>query len=49
MTETQTTIELPSNDSAISISGSQEENLKLLTRETGARLVLRSKSIELMP
>jgi phosphate starvation-inducible protein PhoH and related proteins len=41
----QVTIELPSNDSAISLAGNQEENLKLLARQTGARLVLRGQDL----
>ena len=41
----QVTIELPSNDSAIALAGSQEENLKLLARQTGARLVLRGQDL----
>ncbi len=39
------TIELPSNDSAIALAGSQEENLKLLAHQTGARLVFRGQDL----
>lgn len=35
------TIQLPSRESAIALSGEQEENLKTLSRQTGATLVLR--------
>jgi phosphate starvation-inducible protein PhoH and related proteins len=37
----QIVIELLGNDSAISLAGTQEENLKLIARATGARFVLR--------
>lgn len=39
------TIELPSNDSAIALAGSQGENLKLLAHQTGARLVFRGQDL----
>lgn len=39
------TIELPSNDSAIALAGGQEENLKLIARQTGARLVFRGQDL----
>lgn len=38
-------IELPSVDSAIAISGYQEENIKLLARHTGANVVLRGQEL----
>jgi phosphate starvation-inducible protein PhoH and related proteins len=41
------TIELPSNDSAIALAGSQDENLKLLARQTGARLVFRGQDLSI--
>ncbi len=39
------TIELPSPESAIALSGEQEENLKNLARQTGATLVLRGQQL----
>ncbi len=39
------TIELPSPDSAIALAGVQEENLKHLSRLTGATLVLRGQDL----
>jgi phosphate starvation-inducible PhoH-like protein len=39
------TIQLPSVDSAIALAGYQEENLKLLARQTGATLVLRGQDL----
>ena len=38
-------IELPSIDSAIALSGYQEENIKLLARHTGANVVLRGQEL----
>jgi phosphate starvation-inducible protein PhoH and related proteins len=45
MTETSQTIQLPSNESAIALAGIQEENLKFLSRHTGAKLVLRGQEL----
>lgn len=39
------TISLPSQGSAIALSGEQEENLKTLARQTGATLVLRGQEL----
>ncbi len=39
------TIHLPSPDSAMALAGEQESNLKLLARQTGARLVLRGQDL----
>lgn len=39
------TIHLPSIDSAIALAGEREENLKLLSRQTGATLVLRGQEL----
>ncbi|MBV9388944.1 MAG: PhoH family protein [Chroococcidiopsidaceae cyanobacterium CP_BM_ER_R8_30] len=39
------TIELPSPESAIALSGEQEENLKNLSRQTGATLALRGQEL----
>ncbi len=39
------TIELPNQESAIALSGVQEENLKNLSRQTGATLVLRGQEL----
>lgn len=44
MTETFT-IELPSIASAIALAGDQEENLKVLARQTGATVVLRGQAL----
>ncbi|MBR8828610.1 MAG: PhoH family protein [Gomphosphaeria aponina SAG 52.96 = DSM 107014] len=41
MAETSQTIQLPSQESAIALAGSGEENLKFLSRHTGAALVWR--------
>lgn len=41
------TIQLPSRESAIALSGNQEENLKLLARQTGANLVLRGQELQI--
>ncbi len=38
-------IELPSVDSAIALSGYQEENIKLLAKHTGANIVLRGQEL----
>ncbi|QIZ73488.1 PhoH family protein [Oxynema aestuarii] len=39
------TIELPSLDSAIALSGDRETNLKTLSQQTGARVVLRGQDL----
>ena len=39
------TIEFPSPDSAIAMTGFQEENLKLLAQQTGATIVLRGQAV----
>ncbi|NEP45279.1 MAG: PhoH family protein [Okeania sp. SIO2H7] len=39
------TIELPSKDSAIALSGYKEENLKILASKTGANVVLRGQEL----
>ncbi len=44
MTEGKT-IQLPSIDSAIALAGDREENLKILSRQTGAQLVLRGQEL----
>lgn len=44
MTETLT-IPLPSVDSAIALAGYQEENLKVLTKQTGASVVMRGQEL----
>lgn len=44
MTDTLT-LPLPSPESAIALAGSQEANLKLLSRQTGAKLVLRGQDL----
>lgn len=38
-------IDLPSSESAIALSGHQNENLKLLSQQTGAQLVLRGQEL----
>lgn len=45
MSEASQTIQLPSMESAIALSGSNEENLKFLSRHTGAQLVLRGQDL----
>lgn len=45
MSEVSKTIELPSPESAIALVGDQEENLKTLSRQTGANLVLRGQEL----
>jgi phosphate starvation-inducible protein PhoH and related proteins len=42
-----TTIQLPSRESAIALSGEREENLKTLSRQTGATLVLRGQDLQI--
>jgi phosphate starvation-inducible PhoH-like protein len=39
------TIQLPSRESAIALSGEHEENLKTLSRQTGATIVLRGQEL----
>jgi len=38
-------IQLPSQESAIALAGEQEENLKILARQTGATIVLRGQTL----
>ena len=45
MTETSQTIQLPTSESAIALAGVGEENLKLLSRHTGAQLVMRGQDL----
>ena len=40
-------IELPSPESAIALAGYREENLKLLSRQTGANLVMRGQELHI--
>ncbi|MGV2828443.1 PhoH family protein [Myxosarcina sp. GI1(2024)] len=47
MAETSQTIQLPSNESAIALAGDNEENLKLLSRRTGVKVVLRGQDLML--
>ncbi len=44
-TPTQVSIELSTNDSAIALAGTQEENLKILAQQTGAKLTLRGQEL----
>lgn len=39
------TIQLPSVDSAIALAGEREENLKVLSQQTGAKLVMRGQDL----
>lgn len=39
------TIQLPSQESAIALAGEREENLKMLARQTGANIVLRGQEL----
>ena len=48
MTETSQTILLPTLDSAIALAGANEENLKLLSRLTGVKAVLRGQDLLLL-
>ncbi|MGL4883604.1 MAG: PhoH family protein, partial [Waterburya sp.] len=43
--ETSQTIQLPSSESAIALSGTKEQNLKLLSRHTGVNLILRGQDL----
>lgn len=45
MSEVSQTIQLPSNESAIALAGEREENIKTLSRQTGAALVLRGQEL----
>lgn len=45
MTETSQTIQLPNQASAIALAGAGEANLKLLSRHTGVKLVLRGQDL----
>lgn len=45
MSEVLKTIQLQSNESAIALAGEREENLKTLSRQTGATLVLRGQEL----
>ena len=45
MSEVSKTIELPSQSSAIALAGEREENLKTLSRQTGANLVMRGQEL----
>ncbi len=47
MTETSQTLQLPSHESAIALAGIAEENLKFLSRHTGANLVLRGQELSI--
>jgi phosphate starvation-inducible protein PhoH and related proteins len=42
-----TSIELPTQESAIALCGEREENLKILSRQTGAKLVLRGQQLQI--
>ena len=45
MTENSQIIALPTVDSAIALAGVQEENLKFISRHTGANLILRGQDV----
>lgn len=45
MTDSVLTIELPSLESAIALAGNREENLQVLSQQTGAKLVLRGRDL----
>lgn len=45
MSDVSKIVELPSKESAIALGGEREENLKLLSRHTGASLVLRGQEL----
>jgi phosphate starvation-inducible protein PhoH and related proteins len=48
MSEFSQTIEFPSMDSAIALAGVGEENLKLLSRHTGVKVILRGQELLMM-
>ena len=45
MSATSQTIQLPNTESAIALAGSNEQNLKLLSRHTGVNVVLRGQDL----
>jgi phosphate starvation-inducible PhoH-like protein len=45
LSEVSKTIQLPSNESAIALAGEREENIKTISRKTGASLVLRGQEL----
>ena len=45
MTKKSQTIQLPSSESAIALAGTNEQNLKLLSRHTGVQLILRGQDL----
>lgn len=45
MPEKSQTIQLPSNESAIALAGTREQNLQLLSRHTGVKIVLRGQDL----
>lgn len=45
MSEVSKTIELPNKQSAIALAGEREENIKMLSKQTGATLVLRGQEL----
>ncbi len=45
MTDSSQTIQLPNSENAIALAGSKEQNLKLLSRQTGVTLVLRGQDL----
>jgi phosphate starvation-inducible PhoH-like protein len=47
MSEASKTIELSNNESAIALAGEREENLKTLSQQTGASLVLRGQQLHI--
>jgi phosphate starvation-inducible protein PhoH and related proteins len=47
MTETSQTVQLPTNESAMALAGLGDENLKFLSRHTGANLVLRGQELQI--
>ncbi|BAP17806.1 MAG: PhoH family protein [cyanobacterium endosymbiont of Epithemia adnata isolate EadnSB Bon19] len=47
MTETSQTVQLPTNESAMALAGLGDENLKFLSRYTGANLVLRGQELQI--
>ncbi|OKH19092.1 PhoH family protein [[Limnothrix rosea] IAM M-220] len=47
MSDVSQNLQLPSLESAIALSGSKEENLALLSRHTGTKVVLRGQSLDI--
>ena len=47
MNQSSRTIELPHQEGAIALAGIAEENLKLISRQTGAQVILRGQQVSI--